>query len=103
MEWRLVVQCNLLFVCFFSGGEVAEMVTKFSSMRGSFPPVVLATPHDKLPAPWTTNSAPSQPVLLRLQLLARESLSLLTEKLSQSMHSTSLEDIKVRVKISQQK
>ena len=79
------------------------MVTKFSSMRGSFPPVVLATPHNKLPAPWTTNSAPSQLVLLRLQLLARESLSLLTEKLSQSMHSTSLEDIKVRVQISQQK
>lgn len=79
------------------------MVTKFSSMRGSFPPVILGTPHDKLPAPWTTNSTPSQPVLLRLQLLARESLSLLTEKLSHSMHSTSLEDIKVRVKISQQK
>ena len=80
----------------FSDGELAEIVTKFSSMRGSFPPVTLATPHDKLRAPWTTNSAPSQSVLLRLQLLARESLSLLTEKLSQSLYGASLEDIKVR-------
>ena len=80
-----------------SGSDVAELVSKFSIMRASLPPLVLATPHDKLPAPWTTSSSPSQPVLLRLQLLARESLSLLEEKLScPAPASPSSMDLKVR-------
>ena len=83
---------------FAAGGEIADKVSKFSSMRSSFPPVVMATPCDKLPAPWTGSSSPSHPVLLRLQLLARESLSLLEDKLSGSSCFDSSLDIEVRIR-----
>ena len=62
---------------------MTKILTQFTSSRSSLPPLVIATPTDH--THWST---PSHPVFVRLQLLAKESLSVLLNQ------STS--DFKVR-------
>ena len=55
------------------GSAISDVMSKFSSTRSSLPSMVIVPPGDH--TPWDT---PSPPVFARLQLLARESLAILS-------------------------
>lgn len=64
-----------------SAADISEITSRFSSStRSHLPPLFIATPHDKSSSHWTTPT-PSAPVFARMQLLAKESLALLSQQL----------------------
>lgn len=75
----------------FPAADISEIVSQFSTNRPLLPPMFIATPHDRGSSHWTTPTP--NLVSIRLQLLARESLTLLSQQLLQH----NLRDMDIRV------
>ena len=60
--------------------DIAEINSNFTSERSRLPLIFIATPLDKSSSQWTKDH-PSPPVVGRLLLLAKESLSTFTHQL----------------------
>lgn len=65
----------------FPAADISEISSKFTADRSRLPTLFIATPYNKFSSPWTTPS-PSPPVFSRLKLLAKESLTVLSQQLS---------------------
>ena len=74
------MQCDTAVCIFPSDADVTEIRSTFTSQRSQLPLIFIATPLNKSSSQWT-QSGPSSPVMGRLLLLARESLSAITSQL----------------------
>lgn len=91
-EWLVHENVNIIIILLLSqlfdvfvfspAADISKMMEIFTTSRSTLPSMVLATPYDKCPTPWTTPTSPLPPVAGRLQLLAKESLKLLTHQLN---------------------
>jgi len=64
----------------FTDEEVAAVETLFGTARSSLPPLFISTPYDQQKSLWT-RKAPSQLILDRMSVLAKESLKLFDDLL----------------------
>lgn len=74
---------------YVSDEEISAVETLFSTARNSLPPLFISTPYDQQKSLWT-RKAPSQLILNRISVLAKESLRLFDDLL--------LKDINLDVK-----
>ena len=85
-----VTHCTFKLSIFTTASDVSKIVSRFTAVRSTLPPMVITTPTERDHTPWST---PSPPVFSRLQLLAKESLAVLSAQLEGSREGET--DIKV--------
>lgn len=67
-------------ILIFIDEEIAAVETLFNTARSSLPPLFISTPYDQQKSLWT-RKAPSQLILNRMSVLAKESLKLFDNSL----------------------